>query len=59
MNTKEIIIYKEKLTREEGRIPTVYKDHLGNRTFGVGHNIESNPIPTNILETIINDRSIR
>ena len=51
---KDVNIYKRKVQLEEGFRDTVYKDHLGIRTFGYGHNIEANPIPTFIIETIIN-----
>ena len=28
---------KERIIKHEGKINKVYKDHLGNATFGVGH----------------------
>jgi len=46
--------YKAKIITEEGLIKKVYKDTLGFLTFGVGHNIEDNPIPPHILATLLN-----
>ena len=37
---------KEEIIKHEGKINKVYKDHLGNATFGVGHLV----LPTDTLE---------
>lgn len=37
---------KEEIIKHEGKINKIYKDHLGNATFGVGHLV----LPTDNLE---------
>ena len=37
---------KEEIIKHEGKINKIYKDHLGNATFGVGHLV----LPTDDLQ---------
>tara|TARA_R100001509_G_scaffold139230_1_gene93611 strand:- start:896 stop:1327 length:432 start_codon:yes stop_codon:yes gene_type:complete len=44
MSTREQI--KQSILKHEGKVNSVYKDHLGNATFGVGHLV----LPTDDLQ---------
>ena len=47
---------REELERDEGRVDTIYLDHLGYPTFGIGHLITGNdPEHGNSVGTFISD----
>lgn len=48
---------KSHLLRWEGKRSTVYSDHLGVPTIGIGHNLRTNPLSDRVIDLIYEEDS--
>lgn len=48
----DILALADSIERSEGRVDTMYEDHKGNLTIGVGHKLKGNPIPQEAIDII-------
>ena len=46
---------KDQLAADEGTRTRPYKDHRGNLTIGIGHNLDAKPLSARAIQTIFED----
>jgi lysozyme len=47
------VTLREQLERDEGREGYPYRDSLGFLTIGVGHNLDANPLPDEVINLLL------